>query len=243
MGLKPDDLGFHTPFWPDLNRRNNKPKRTICSWRDDKSILTEHAEILECETLAQFEQAIYDNHALVVCECLATHPYLPEMVESDDWSVLCSNEGVAQLARHNGKRGRTSWVIEATTWAAADSSLHNVVLMLRRTFDLCHAGDFLSPAALGQALMLKNYKEASGIHPRPHTWCQDDLRRNMVGGRVDNIRPGEKFPEIIEHDINGAYLHKAQKLPTGAAIMAGYQDFDNVRYVTGFWHVNIIIKP
>ncbi len=218
------DDGKSPPGWPNLAMKSVRPTRTLGVWLADLAAwVDERGKMHEPVTWEEVKYDLCTASACILTDSPSMWTWIDDAIQDKSCRVMCDNDGRINAIRVLYKR-KTAWVVASASWCESDPL--EAMETVRRVLNRCHAGDHITPSALGQALMIKHFPANELPQSGPHGLCRRMLRRGLIGGRVDTIRPGEMFRELLETDCNGAYLARSVKLPTGTSVKIHPSDYD-----------------
>jgi hypothetical protein len=224
-------------FWPPFYLKNKLRHRELCVVASG-FLVAETGEQFEFENWKSLSELIASKSRILIVDNMSKFQYLTEALSDENCSVICNQYSVIKNIRIRSGR-RVGWIIEATTWLCSDAV--DAITLMRKTLDLCHAGDEVSPAALGQKLMLESYKLSQGLQYRPNFAAGKDLHAYSIGGRSDTVVLGQKIDVVTELDVNSAYLYHAKKLPSGSCVKLSKADVGSSSVVTSVWRCRVTI--
>lgn len=157
--------------------------------------------------------AVEGHYDVYTPPLLLTSPLLREIVEDDHCQVLASQTGgVIGVQYTQGKYN--AYFTESRIWGWQQPG-PALLMALRRFFDLCGVGDYVSPGALGEAIWASQRPCAVST---PSLACRRELRENSLGGRADTPGLGRRLLHAFEIDMRSAYLSFLTSVPTGTAM-------------------------
>lgn len=193
-----DEPSGHSTFWPRYPQKDG-PARDVfaladdCRWTDLRGM----SELSDTPLLMLAPQA-----------SLGAAPWFVDAIEGGASASVSGDRGVVALRFKVSEQ--THWIVSRSAWGVTD--LFGVDA-IRAAWEHCGVGPAMTPAALGQAIMRKHYAGPKISRVPLRQWGR--MKQEIVGGRVDMLRPDETFPEVWESDRNGSYLAEIHHLPGG----------------------------
>lgn len=217
-----------TPLWPGYIP-DQYTTRTLAILRRDGTLLTEQGEVCAVPSFAALAEALYALNALAFAgkmeETLA--PWLPAILaetkatrenrEGKQWCELLvqpDSQQIIGVAIHRGAKIRK--LMSASLWGGAPAS-PELLRDLRDLFTLCRVGDHGTPAALGHAKMVEQWrgKKDWPRHHRPPSALVSRMQAEAVGARRETYTPTQVYAEAWELDRTNGYAAEVHQLPLG----------------------------
>lgn len=198
-------------FPPPYSRR--PPHKTL-AWLDGDTITTEHGESERVNGWHNIRNRIAADNLLTFSQHLVSAPYWTDALADGASPAISRKAGITALRVKSPTDGRQfRWLVDSTVWGHRTS---RGLSSLRHLFTLCGEGDHPTPSALGLSTMAAWWDQREPKLYPPSKTIDRIIRENLVGGRVDTIKPKELFQNCYEVDINSAYAWAAQRVPTGS---------------------------
>lgn len=230
-------------MWPLYLPRQFTDRSLFYYDSDDKALISEYGEVYHFNSLDDIVDVLFEHNGLAFCESFtdeAKFPFLADIVEHDDSTVLCSKKGVPLAIRF--KRGSSSrWLVLRKTWTPDNLKPDmEFLLNMRSVYAHCGVGVVSTPGALGTQLMRKTWKEFElQFHTAPSGYAERFIREHQSGGRADTPGQGNFYEMLIEGDRSSAYLAEYQVQPAKTSIMFNNGPSDDM--VTWFAHCEVEI--
>lgn len=205
----------HTGVWPQ--KRAPRSRSLACLFLDSPleisgRIVDEYGNVWQFDSWPQLAKtALEGRYDVFTPPWLIDTPAFGEIIADNRCRVLASKSGgVTGVLLRVGKEWRTFMDSKVWGWVPCAEFLHR----LREFFDYVGAGEYASPAALGEAIWRQS--RTTGVST-PCAACCADLREHSLGGRADTPALGARLLEAYEIDMRSAYLSFLRALPTGTA--------------------------
>lgn len=199
----------------------NPPQRVFAAWTGaaDNTIVDEAGQKWPGESWQNVKACLAEGRT-ILSPSLAGRSWLGEALADGASPSLTPLRGLTALRvkPYRDKR-RSGWVIDAATWgglAGASRGQPSPTLQsIRDALNRIGTGSHNTPSAAGLMAMSLWFDGRAERLFRPSASCERIIRGNLVGGRVDTLRPREEFERLYEVDINDAYPWGARRVPAG----------------------------
>lgn len=159
----------------------------------------------------------------IYCTDIVSQPWAEEAFNDPQVTAVIPANAMLKLSMVQClkvKKGRQSvWIISSRAWNTPQAT-PAFLAELEALFELCQVGERPTPGSLGQALMRDGWqREKRRWVSRPSNAARVDLLKHSLGGRVDYwTTPKERFEQVFESDVNGAYGSVCEYLPGGTQV-------------------------
>lgn len=181
------------------------------------------------------------NKLFLLVDDILKLEYADKLIADSKTTPYVSRSANILAMRVSLKRGKTGFIIPASTWGLPYAQ-KDYVDKLIELFDIFNMQK-PTPSSLSEAVFRRTLGEKISIR-RPSISLRDHVLNNSSGGRIDIAESWKYFSDgCYEYDQNKAHLHKSLKVvdPSISPIWKILPTWKEIKpFPTGFWHVEMV---